>query len=240
MNFTFASYAQLLTLLRNADYKFCDYHTWNEEKRCVILRHDIDQSIEAAVKLAHVEQAMGVHSTWFVMLTSDFYNPASPKNLEGLRMIQSMGHELGLHFDEVAYVNPQEPVEKLITHEVGILSEILQTPVTTVSMHRPSQKTLDANLQIPGIINSYGNEFLCEFKYLSDSRRHWHEPVEEIVRSGEYDRLHILTHAFWYHEQEKSMGDAVQNFVDSAKHERYEQLVENISNLESVIREEDA
>ena len=51
------------------------------------------------------------------------------------------------------------------------------------------------------MINSYGQTFFHDFKYLSDSRRRWREPVEEIIRSGTYDRLHILTHAFWYHKQ---------------------------------------
>lgn len=29
----------------------------------------------------------------------------------------------------------------------------------------------------------------------------------DIIRSGEYDRLHILTHAFWYHEKEEDITD---------------------------------
>ena len=116
-----------------------------------------------------------------------------------------------------------------------MLSALLGTPVTSVSMHRPSQATLDADLQIPGMINSYGQTFFHDFKYLSDSRRRWREPVEEIVASGRYDRLHILTHAFWYHQQEEPIEVTVRRFISSANQERYRQMEENITDLASIM-----
>ena len=147
-----------------------------------------------------------------------------------------MGHEVGLHFDEKAYLEgtPEETVSRIL-HERDILASILETPVTTVSMHRPSQATLDADLQIPGMINSYGQTFFHDFKYLSDSRRRWREPVEEIVASGRYDRLHILTHAFWYHQQEEPIEVTVRRFISSANQERYRQMEENITDLASIM-----
>ena len=122
-----------------------------------------------------------------------------------------------------------------ILHERDILASILETPVTTVSMHRPSQATLESDLQIPGMINSYGQTFFHDFKYLSDSRRRWREPVEEIVASGRYDRLHILTHAFWYHQQEEPIEVTVRRFISSANQERYRQMEENITDLASIM-----
>lgn len=106
-------------------------------------------------------------------------------------------------------------------------------------MHRPSRETLEADYAFPGIVNSYGKTFFRDFKYLSDSRRRWREPVLDIIRSGEFDRLHILTHAFWYHEAEEDISRAVGNFVRSANRERYWQMMENITDLPSILREED-
>ena len=147
-----------------------------------------------------------------------------------------MGHEVGLHFDEKAYLEgtPEETVSRIL-HERDILASILETPVTTVSMHRPSQATLESDLQIPGMINSYGQTFFHDFKYLSDSRRRWREPVEEIVASGRYDRLHILTHAFWYHQQEEPIEVTVRRFISAANQERYRQMEENITDLASIM-----
>lgn len=241
MKFTYQAYHGLLLLLREKRYPFQSYHSYWNVPRCVILRHDIDTSLSQAVHLAELEAEEGVSSTWFVLLRTDFYNVFSKAGTESLRYIQSLGHEIGLHFDEASYapvLEPDEVVQSIIK-ECGLLSALLETEVSTVSMHRPSKATLEADFQIPGIVNSYGKTFFHEFKYLSDSRRRWREPVEDIIRSGEFDRLHILTHAFWYHEEEEDISRTVGDFIRSANRERYAQMMENITDLPSILREED-
>ena len=246
MQFTYAAYYSLISLLRHSGYAFTDYHNYQSHPRCVILRHDIDNSLPQALRLAEIEAEEGVKSTWFVLLRTDFYNPASAASQKALRRIRELGHEIGLHFDEMAYTGESgigtyasSSVEELITHEAGILADICSCPITTVSMHRPAKATLEADLKIPGMVNSYGQTFFHDFKYLSDSRRRWREPVEEIIRGGEYDRLHILTHAFWYHEQERDITESIGAFVRSANAERYGQMMENITDLPSILQKEE-
>lgn len=234
MEFTYKGYELLIQTLKEYEYAISDYHNYGHLNRCVILRHDIDNSIEKAVKLASIERRLGVKSTYFTLVTSDFYNPRSKKSVEGLLKIQSLGHEIGLHFDEMAYDDLGDVVGS-IQKEAKLLSDILGTPIKTVSMHRPSQKTLDANYEIPGMINSYGKTFFNDFKYLSDSRRRWREPVFDIIKSGQYDRLHILTHAIWYNEVEMDIHDTIKDFVTSANQERYYQEKENIKDIESIL-----
>lgn len=238
MEFTYSAYQGLLSLLREKHYCFCDYHDHAAHPRCVILRHDIDNSLSSALRLAELEAQAGVKSTYFVLLRTDFYNPASAASQKYLRGIRSLGHEIGLHFDEAAYPSgaPEETAARIL-RERDMLADILETPVTTVSMHRPSKATLDADLKISGMVNSYAQTFFHAFKYLSDSRRHWREPVEDIIRSGQYDRLHILTHAFWYHRQEQDITRSLSDFVNSANRERYEQLKDNLTDLASVLGE---
>lgn len=241
MEFTYRAYRELLSLLRRQGYAFRNYHNYGDTPRCVILRHDIDNSLEQAVKLAELEAEDGVRSTWFVLLRTDFYNAASKAGQEALQHIRSLGHEIGLHFDEASYApapGPDRVIQNIIK-ECGLLSALLETGVSSVSMHRPSKTTLDADYDIPDIINSYGKTFFQNFKYLSDSRRRWREPVEEIIRSGNYDRLHILTHAFWYHEVEEDISQTVGDFIRSANRERYRQMAENITDIASVLKEED-
>lgn len=241
MEFTYQAYTSLLALLREQGYSFCDYHHYAEYPRCVILRHDIDTSLEQAVRLAELEAEKGVKSTYFVLLRTDFYNPASQRSQKQLHHILALGHEIGLHFDEAAYgkeLAGEEIIQNIIK-ECGLLSALLETEVSTVSMHRPSKATLEADLEIPGITNSYGKTFFHDFKYLSDSRRRWREPVLDIIRSGEYDRLHILTHAFWYHDADESISETVGAFVRSASRERYAQMRDNITGLASILPEEE-
>lgn len=234
LNFTFDGYSNLISVLRISGYSFADYHNHTNFQRCVILRHDIDNSIEKALNIAELEHEQGVKSTYFTLLRTDFYNPASKKGLSALKKIQSLGHEIGLHFDEMAY-DELEDVEDAIKNEAGILSDIIGAPITTVSMHRPSQKTLDANYDLNPMVNSYSKTFFNDFKYLSDSRRRWREPVLDIIKSSEYDRLHILSHPIWYQETEESIHDTIKRFVISANKERYSQEAENIKNIESIL-----
>ena len=239
MRFTYPAYRALLRLLRKQGYAYQNYHTYADSPRCVILRHDIDTSLNQAVRLAELEAEEGVASTYFILLRTDFYNAASKRSQEALRRILALGHEIGLHFDEVSYgkeLTSEETVQK-ISNECGLLSALLDHAVSTVSMHRPSKATLEADLEIPGIVNSYGKTFFHDFKYLSDSRRRWREPVLDIIRSGEYDRLHILTHAFWYHEQEESISETVGAFINGGNMARYAAMRENIADLSSIMQE---
>ena len=169
-----------------------------------------------------------------MLLRTDFYNPASKQNVGYLKRIISLGHEVGLHFDEMAY-DGLDDVPCAIKKEADILADIIERPVTTVSMHRPSPMTLDANYEIPGMVNSYGKTFFQDFKYLSDSRRRWREPVLDIIQSQQYDRLHILTHPIWYHEQEESIHDTIKEFIRSANKERYYQEADNIKDIDSIV-----
>ena len=242
MEFSYKGYTRLLDLIKEHNYHFCNYHDYPDHPRCVILRHDIDNQIDRALKMAEIESDKGVKSTYFVLLTTDFYNVASEKNRAMIKQMQSLGHEIGLHYDEASY-GTEESEETNVSHilrEARILSDIIETPVTTVSMHRPSRRTLDADLQIPGMINSYGKLFFKEFKYLSDSRRNWREPVMDIVKSEEFERLHILTHAFWYNEEEIDIGRTVREYILSANKERYASMLTNIRDLESIMKKEDA
>ena len=239
MQFTYDGYRELLSLLRASGYTFENYHSWRNAPRCVILRHDIDNSLEQAVRLAELEAENSVRSTYFVLLRTDFYNIASDRSYDLLHQILALGHEIGLHFDEVAYgeILTVEQMRQYIQKECGILTALLNAEISTVSMHRPSKTTLDADLEIPGIINSYGKTFFHDFKYLSDSRRRWREPVLDIIHAGEYDRLHILTHAFWYHETENSISETVEEFVNGGNIARYAAMRENITDLSSILRE---
>lgn len=234
ISFTLKFYSELISLLKAGGYAFVDYHNYMNAHECVILRHDIDNSIEKALDIAELENKHGVKSTYFTLLRTDFYNPYSKQNLAALLKIQSLGHEIGLHFDEMAYEAGIDVVTA-IKKETDILSEILGTPITTVSMHRPSQKTLDANYNLAPMVNSYGKVFFNDFKYLSDSRRRWREPVLDIIKSGEYDRLHILTHPIWYQEKEESIHDTIKRFVTNANKERYYHESENIKDIQSIL-----
>lgn len=242
MEFTYESYCSLLSLIDSSGYEFADFENWEDKTRCVILRHDIDCDISKALQMAKIEQQRNVKSTYYILVTSDFYNIHSKENRNKLKQIIKCGHDIGLHFDETVY--PEEIVigegyaqnlcDKIL-YESKILENVIEKPVKSVSMHRPGKEILKENLNIPGMVNTYGKTFFEEFKYVSDSRRNWREPVEELVASGKYDRMQILTHAFWYDEKEKGLHDKVKQFINSANRQRYEAYGKNFTDLDSVM-----
>lgn len=242
MRFTYDGYRQLILLLKRHGYAVADYHDWKTYQRCVILRHDIDNDIACALNFARLEADLRVRSTYFVLPRSDMYNPFSYRNLKMLREILCQGHAIGLHFDEMNYpetMGDPNLIQGHILEETAWLERALGCPVSCVSMHRPSRKILAADIVIPGMVNSYGQTFFHSFKYLSDSRRRWREAVEEVVESEEYERLHILTHAFWYREKEQDMRMILDSFINHANDERYRVLWDNIANLDEIISESD-
>ena len=236
MQFTYKAYRDLITLLRDYNYTICDYHNYQQADKSVIIRHDIDLQIEKAVKMAEIEHDMNVSSTYFVLVSSNFYNIFSKRNEDYLRRICDLGHAVGLHFDEVKYDEKSDLVQAM-EQEAALLAQCLGREVRSLSMHRPSKTTLEADYKVAGgrIVNSYGTEFFHNHKYVTDSRRNWEEDVEQIIESGEYDRLHVLTHPFWYSEKERDMHHAVAGFINSANLQRYCQMEKNITDLESIM-----
>ena len=62
---------------------------WNEklDSNSLLLRHDVDFSIEFAYRLAVAENKLNIYSTFFFMFTSNLYNPLSEHNQNLLRIL---------------------------------------------------------------------------------------------------------------------------------------------------------
>ena len=162
MLFTYEGYKALTDLLKAHGYNFVSYDTWQDcDTKCVIMRHDIDNDPAYSLKLAQLEAHENVHSVYFVLLTSDFYNVFSRRNRNILREIMALGHDIGLHFDSAAYPGEDTPegLIRNILHEAELLSAAIDSPVKFVSMHRPSKSLIEADLEIPGMYNAYSKQF---------------------------------------------------------------------------------
>lgn len=238
MEFTYSAYIDLINILKKRNYEFTNYKDYKRFNRSVIFRHDIDNSLEKALKLAKLEFDNDIKSTYFVLLSTDLYNIFSKKSNGILKDIVKLGHSLGLHFDEKRYdITNKEELENYIKYETNILEEALEQTVDIVSMHRPSKWILENNIEFTDILNSYSKTFLKDFKYLSDSRMHWREDVLEIIDSEKYNRLHILTHPFWYEESEGNIEGRVGKFIRNANKERYYQMKDNIRDIREIVEE---
>lgn len=240
MEFTSSAYSDMLDLLKEYNYYICDYTNYEDQKKSVILRHDIDFNLECGVELAKIEYAKNIKSTYFVLLSTNFYNIFSKESGDVLKIIMGMGHEIGLHFDEKKYkIENSNDLEYYVSFESQILGKAIGKEIRTISMHRPSKWILENDIRFKNVINTYSKEFFQEFKYLSDSRMHWREDVIKIIKSKQYNKLHILTHPFWYSDKVEETKDKLKYFVSEAKNDRYVLLNNNFMDLSEYIKRED-
>lgn len=233
MDYTYREYEGILKFLANHGYVTKKYGDTHDNEKEVILRHDVDISLDKAVRFAELEKTtgLGYSSTYFVLISSDFYNPLSRASIDAMKRIRSLDHDIGLHFDEQKYCGDddwnQDLVIGKILEEKKQLESIIEDSVNVVSMHRPSRKTLEANLLIPGMINSYGGEYFNDIKYVSDSYHRWRENVYQVIETGT-PRIQLLTHAFWYNNKSLTRSQAFRQYMDGAKEVAYKLLEDNI------------
>lgn len=240
MEFTLEDYRKLLNTSLEIGYKICSYDNIDDFERGIILRHDVDFSPIKALEVAKIEHELGVKSTYFVLLSTEFYNVFSNESAEIFKDILSMGHEIGLHFDEQRYTTTSlEQIKENIYNEAEILGRALSTQINVISMHRPSKFTLDASIELEGFINSYSKKYFKDMTYISDSRMHWREDPIALVSKNQTNKIHILTHPFWYSDELENIQSKLKKFLNEANVYRYTLLDKNFRDLHEYIKLED-
>lgn len=240
MRFSYDAYTELIELLKEKGYLFGDYTTFDEGGKTVILRHDVDSSVEKAYCMAKLEKKIGVYSTFFFLLSGDVYNLFSKQSRRYVEDILMMNHRVGLHFDETVYpIGKKEDFLNLVEQEAYVIESCFGLKRIPVSFHRPSQWILEKDLDLGERQNTYSRLFFENFKYVSDSRMYWREDVFDLIKSGKHPRIQLLTHPFWYSEKEVSMRELLQNFIQSAAIERYDALNGNFRDLAAVLKREE-
>ena len=171
--FDLAHYRELVEAARAGGYRFAFF---DREPRPgdLLLRHDVDLSLEAAVELAELEAELEAQATYFLMTESVFYNLASRAGERALERLRGLGHRVGLHG-----VYPRAELD-------GRFDRV-------VSWHNPDAEFMTAALD--GAVNVMEPRFFAPERYRSDSNQHWREgcPHEALAR-GEFEWLQLLVH----------------------------------------------
>lgn len=201
----------------------------------VIWRHDLDASVYHALKLAQIEKEYGVHSTYFLRLHSNFYNPLEKETHSMVRAIASMGHQIGLHFDVEFYGNDADTdIETLLLQEKHTIQEWFDVDVSAMSFHNPQATgliRLNADSYC-GMVSAYGDTLMKTHKYVSDSNGYWRfERLYDVVCSGNAKYLQVLTHPEWWRKEPKTpkrrIKDVIERRAQSSMNE-YLQLLKSV------------
>lgn len=200
--FTYDDYKNLLETFKKSGYKFCKYDELVPYKSQVILRHDIDMSLNAALQIARIEYGLGVRAHYFVLLKTEFYNLCSPASQNIIKEIRNLGHEFGLHFDAAQYDDNIDVIQRGANIECEILEKIIAAPVESISFHRPAKSIQGMPERLAGRLHAYQPQFFSEIAYISDSqgRFRFGHPLDSEAYQNK-SAMQLLTHPIWWTQE---------------------------------------
>jgi hypothetical protein len=206
-SFDLTHYRELLEAARAGGYRFA-FFDGQPTAGDLLLRHDVDLSLDAALRLAELEYDTGAAATYFLMTESVFYNLASSEGVAALKRLRALGHRIGLHA-----VWPRRELDARFD------------PV--VAWHNPDPEYMSAALD-KSIANVMEPRFFSPERYRSDSNQHWRSgcPHDALAR-GEFDWLQLLTHPEIWVYPGKRMGETMRAMLDAERERRLQQLAED-------------
>ena len=175
-DFTMAKYGELCRVLLGAGYTPVtveQYLAGGSGGRTVILRHDVDRKPENALKMAELEHALGVTSTYYFRHPHTFI----PEIIE---QVLSLGHEVGYHYEVLAKAKGDyEEAIALFGQELKEFRSLCD--VRTICMHGSPLSRYDNrdlwkryDFEVFGIV---GEAYLSmtgkDLRYLTDTGRSW-------------------------------------------------------------------
>jgi hypothetical protein len=170
-SFDLDHYAELLEAARAGGYRFAFFDR-EPEAGDLLLRHDVDLSLDAALRVAELEAEAEAEATYFLMTRSEFYNLDSGSGEAAVERLRALGHRVGLHavWPHVDRDGRFDPV---------------------LAWHNPDPEYMREPVE--GFVNVMAAPWADVYR--SDSNQRWRQgcPHEEL-RAGAFDRLQLLTH----------------------------------------------
>lgn len=204
--FDLAHYSELLDAATTGGYRWAFF---DREPRPgdLLLRHDVDMSLGAAVAMAELEAARGVAATYFLMTRSDFYNLDGRDGERALARLRDLGHRVGLHA-----VAPDTALDGRFD------------PV--VAWHTPDPATMGE--PIPGAANTYSPPWFDPDRYRSDSNQHWRAGCpHEALAAGAFDWLQLLIHPEIWVFEGATMRETMLALIEAEREVMLRRMAEN-------------
>ena len=192
-------YEELLEAAQAGGYRFAGFDR-DPEPGDLLLRHDVDLSLDAALRMARLEADAGARATYFLMTESVFYNLASPAGVRALEELRALGHAVGLHA-----VWPRAERDARFD------------PV--VAWHNPDPEYMSA--AVDGLANAMEPRFFGPSWYRSDSNQRWrHGCPHDALARGEFERLQLLVHPEIWAYPGETMRESMLAMLDAERETR--------------------
>jgi hypothetical protein len=173
----------------------------------LVLRHDVDLSLDAALRMAELEAELGARATYFLMTQSVFYNLGSSEGRRALNRLRELDHGVGLHA-----VWPNVELDDRFD--------------AVVAWHNPNPDYMSEPVE--GAVNVMQPPHFEPEHYRSDSNQRWrHGCPHEQLRNAEFEWLQLLIHPeIWVYPGE-TMGETMNAMLDDERDRRHELLAED-------------
>ena len=201
MSFDLEGYEALLDAARGYRLVHFDHEPQPGE---IFLRHDVDLSLAAALRMAELEAARGASATYFLMTRSVFYNLASHEGDAAVRRLRELGHRIGLHavHPHVDFDDRFDPV---------------------LAWHNPDPEFMHE--PVDGLVNVMSSPWFDPEHYRSDSNQHWRsgDPASALA-AREFEWLQLLTHPEIWAFEGATIRETMESMLRAEREERLRQL----------------
>jgi hypothetical protein len=199
--FDLAHYRELLRAAKAGGYRFAFFER-GPEPGTLLLRHDVDLSLDAALAVAELEAEAGATATYFLMTRSEFYNLDSESGRAAIARLRELGHRVGLHavWPDIDHDDRFDPV---------------------LAWHNPDPEYMRD--RVDGLVNVMESPWADVYR--SDSNQHWRQgcPHEELA-AGSFERLQLLTHPEIWVYPGATRRETMLAMLDGERERRLEQL----------------
>lgn len=209
--FDLTHYGELLAAAKSGGYRFAFFDR-EPAAGDLLLRHDVDLSLDAALALAELEAEAGAQATYFLMTRSVFYNLASHEGERALARLRELGHRVGLHA-----VYPKLDLDERFDR--------------VVAWHNPDPDFMREPLD--GAVNVMQHPYFDPDHYRSDSNQHWRSgcPHAELA-AGSFEWLQLLTHPEIWAYPGATMRETMLSMLDGERDRDLQRLAEDRIDLE--------
>jgi hypothetical protein len=189
-----------------------------------IIRHDVDDRFDVAMKFAEKEYQNNLRTTYFLLNTAPYFDYSS-EFARKCKELMDMGHEVGIHYGaplkldkDSIFESLRRPIEFLRDNSIHVYGVAAHGDYQTrkvlgmvaYQIWKECPPSLVKNTRIDSAIEKisladlgllYEAYFLHHDYYLSDSGRRWNNYPSRLI--PEFNRrsagvLHMLIHPQWW------------------------------------------
>ena len=225
--FTIDNYRKQLELALENGFQFILFtDDFQKDRKEILWRHDVEYSPDAALKMAEIENELGLSTTYFFQMHSEFYNILEKYFSDMLLKIKSLGHHIGLHFDSHYYnIQLENDLDKFIQQDKEYFEKIFNLKLQVFSFHNTTPFILSCREKMyGGLLNVYSDYYKTKYNYCADSTGYWcYEVLKDVLKDSKITHLQVLVHDAMWSEKvlspRKRVYQSIQNNADRIKNQ---------------------